>query len=349
MGAQERTQQIDAILLRFLEAADETEASQLLEQLINEHVLPLVKDIVRSNLRGTYWLQDTEDLTAEVVLQLVKKLRDMKSNPAQQTVSSFRGYVAVAAYNACYEYLRKKYPERSRLKDKLRYVLTHQDNFALWESRNRQWLCGLASWQHSDMQPLAPSRLTELGDGEISSAAAEFIREQARSADPAQLMTSIFNWTGRPVEFDAMVDAVAHLWRVSDGAVRTVDINTEVLADSRENIITRLEQRLYLQRLWGEICELPIQQRRALLLNLRDSQGHDIITLLSHSRIASLRELANTLEMKAEELAEVWNRLPLDDASIAARLGLTRQQVINLRNAARRRLSRRMKKFEKAE
>jgi hypothetical protein len=40
-------------------------------------------------------------------------------------------------------------------------------------------------------------------------------------------------------------------------------------------------------------------------------------------------------------LSALWDQLPLDDLSIAARLGVTRQQVINLRKAARARLARR--------
>ena len=46
------------------------------------------------------------------------------------------------------------------------------------------------------------------------------------------------------------------------------------------------------------------------------------------------------LEMPAEEFVEVWKRLPLSDIEIAEMLGLTRQQVINLRKCARERLAR---------
>jgi len=59
--------------------------------------------------------------------------------------------------------------------------------------------------------------------------------------------------------------------------------------------------------------------------------------------VASLRVVAEALEMSAPALAGIWNDLPLDDAAIAGRLGLTRQQVINLRKSARERLARRMK------
>ena len=47
--------------------------------------------------------------------------------------------------------------------------------------------------------------------------------------------------------------------------------------------------------------------------------------------------------MPAPELAALWPDLPLEDAAIAERLGLTRQQVINLRKSARARLGRRMR------
>jgi hypothetical protein len=50
--------------------------------------------------------------------------------------------------------------------------------------------------------------------------------------------------------------------------------------------------------------------------------------------------------MTDEELTEIWNALPLDDVAIAAHLGVTRQQVINLRKSARERLVRRMKTAE---
>jgi len=53
-----------------------------------------------------------------------------------------------------------------------------------------------------------------------------------------------------------------------------------------------------------------------------------------------LPELAKMLEFTLEEFAVIWNQLPIDDLSLAARLGVTRQQVINLRLAARRRLAR---------
>jgi len=50
--------------------------------------------------------------------------------------------------------------------------------------------------------------------------------------------------------------------------------------------------------------------------------------------------------MPVERLASLWNKLPLQDADIALLLGITRQQVINLRKSARERLARRVAAHE---
>ena len=95
------------------------------------------------------------------------------------------------------------------------------------------------------------------------------------------------------------------------------------------------------EALWDEVKELPPNQRAALLLNLRDSEGNNALALLVLTRIATFDALAASLGMTPERLAELWSALPLDDRTIASMLGLTRQQVINLRKAARARLARR--------
>ena len=55
------------------------------------------------------------------------------------------------------------------------------------------------------------------------------------------------------------------------------------------------------------------------------------------------------LEIPAPEFEQLWSQLPLDDLRLAAYLGATRQQVINLRKTARGRLLKRMSMLERAE
>jgi hypothetical protein len=72
------------------------------------------------------------------------------------------------------------------------------------------------------------------------------------------------------------------------------------LADSEIDVPRRVEKRVFLQRLWDEAPRLPRQQRVALLLNLRDAQGRGCLALFPALGIATLRKLAEALEMSAE-------------------------------------------------
>lgn len=116
------------------------------------------------------------------------------------------------------------------------------------------------------------------------------------------------------------------------------------MASSEQSILDRIAQRKYLELLWKEIQELPEKQRWALLLNLRDSDGQSVLPLMPSSGAASFEDIADALKIDVQELAHLWNQLPLEDTLIAERLEITRQQVINLRKSARERLARRMKK-----
>jgi hypothetical protein len=78
------------------------------------------------------------------------------------------------------------------------------------------------------------------------------------------------------------------------------------------------------------------------LLNFKDGRGQDLVSLLPYTRTATIEQIAEAIEFPLVEFIGLWNKLPLDDATIAGLLGATRQQVINLRKCARERLERRM-------
>ena len=101
------------------------------------------------------------------------------------------------------------------------------------------------------------------------------------------------------------------------------------------------DHRWMLQRTWREVLALPLGQRMALLLNLRAPEGGDALRFFPQTGVAAKDDIADALEMPQAELENLWDALPLDDAAIGVRMGLTRQQVINLRKSARKRLERR--------
>jgi DNA-directed RNA polymerase specialized sigma24 family protein len=111
------------------------------------------------------------------------------------------------------------------------------------------------------------------------------------------------------------------------------------------NFTAALEKHNYLQYIWKEIRLLPVPQRTAILLNLKDAHGTNLIALFPMAGIATFSEIAAVLTLTPARLAEIWVQLPLNDEVIAWRLSVTRQQVINLRKAGRRRLTRHGLKF----
>lgn len=273
----------------------------------------------------------------------------MADRRACKAIGDFRAYAAVTAYHACHEYLRRQCPQHHRLKNRLRYLLTHHPGFALWADGETTLLCGFGAWREAERGSVRSARLEQLSREPQSFAEAALDGRRAELMNPADLLAALFNWVGHPLELDDLVNIVAALCGIVEQKVvsETADEQTpdmfERLADPRADVAAEVERRLHLQRLWAEIAQLPLAQRAALLLNLRDEKGGNATALLTLTGVASIRQIAETLEMEAPELARLWPRLPLNDDAVAERLGLTRQQVINLRLAARRRLVRRMK------
>jgi len=343
----------DNLLLPLLHAEAE-EAKHLVEQLVAAHASPVIQQIIKSKLClyiGQGWRQEAEDLQNEVLVKLLTRLRAFKADPAQQAISNFRGYVAVTTYHACYEHLRRKYPQYQQLKNRLRYLLTHRSEFDLWEGGPSVWLGGFIHWRAVQTANPASERLQELRERSQTFTHTALGGRPAEQLNLAELLAKVFDWVGHPIELDQLVNLIACL-RGQTTQPSLIESEQEydsdpleALLDPRANPAVVVEARQQLQHLWNQVKQLPLAQRTALLLNLRDENGGNATALLPHTGTATLRQIADALALSAIELAELWPRLPLDDDAIALRLGLARQQVINLRLAARRRLTRRMRTY----
>jgi len=318
----------DPRLAGLLRSSD-TEIDQEIERLIVEIAQPLITAIAGRAARGGTAIspQDAEDITGTIHLRLIAKLRALSSS-ADEAVRDLERYVATVTTNVINDHLRKSFPQRARLKNRLRYTLTHDSRLGLWQTGDTL-ACGLGTWR------------------EVADVAAEVPLDPARAsgtmldvAHPADALVDVFERARRAVAFDGLVTFTATIWNVFDAPARETELR---LAEAPQRAtVDHLETREYLRALWTEVRELRPMQRKALLLNLRSSDAVDVTALLVLTGVASFDELAAVLEMMPEELAAVWNELPLDDLRIAAMLGVTRQQVINLRKSARERLTRRM-------
>ena len=329
-------QVVDPLLESYTEC-DEGVAEQLLHDLL-ERARPTIESTVRRRLAfsTTAEAQDRDDVQAEAILELLRRLRALRDRESTVPIDSFAGYVRATSHHSCDEYLRLKYPQRRSLKNKLRYVLSTEPGFAVWESagsESHDWLCGLRRWQFRGERRVA---LTP----DVQHRVHEFGSAGRSRLGVVKMLAGIFDCLQGPISLEELVGIVARLWGVND---RSVPIEPEGFSGSvAGDQESRLAERRSLERLWSEVRELPIPQRVALLLNLRADDSDSPILFLPILGIAGIRQIADVLNIPAEEFAGMWGRLPLDDLTIAGRLGITRQQVINLRKSARERLRRRM-------
>jgi len=332
---------IDALLEPLLSANDE-QADQLVSQLITVHAEPVIKGVIRFKLRLNSYREtqraDADDIHQDVVLQLVAQLQRFRKLPAGNPITDLRGMAAIIAHRTCARWMRRQFPERHALKNRLHYLLTRQRGFALWQNNEGKLLAGFAAWQKE--KPAT----RDLRDVENLPAHIRALKTDKL----AEALASIFNYLGGPTEFDELVSGVAALQGISDQPIQSLTQDDDEAfgpVAAEPDPAWRTEKKMFLQRLWEELRQLPLNQRAALLLNLKDPSGFGCITLFPATGIATVRQLAAALEMSGEGLAALWNDLPIEDARIAELVGLTRQQVINARKSGRERLARRLKGF----
>jgi DNA-directed RNA polymerase specialized sigma24 family protein len=351
---------IDVLLHPYLQEENEERSRHLLAQLFTERIDPVVRHIIgyrlssqSAKMNGGRPDQQVNDLQSEVVVRLLTKLHDLKSGHIDHAIKDFLSYAAAIAHNTCTENSRRQNFQHSRLKDHIRYVLNNQPEFALWQDEKIGWVGGFAIWR---------DRSAKLSAMTSSESVEEFVWSKLNVGDNhrksvAEQLALIFNAADGPIDFTQLIKIVA--------ALRGVDIRTAFndLVTTDPNVLdeaspptggasleSEVEQRLYLQMLWREICRLPLPHRTALLLNLIDRNSGDrgLIISLADLRIATIPEIAGCLDLPPEKFAAIWIDLPWDDRQIAMHLGTTKRKVMRLRLAARKLLAKRMKELNRA-
>jgi len=329
----------DPALLPFLRTSDLAEAERLLADLLCHRAIRTIRDVVRRVLHahlpaGVASLgEDVEDVSSEAVARVLGRLRQLKTGAAHEPIQNFDAYAARIATHVCYEHFRRRHPERARLRNQVWYVMTRSPDLTLQRGTNGNWMCAFTSGR--------TRRAADLSG----------VVEHHGQSVP-DVIRAVLARLDTEIELNELVDCVGRTVGIRDvqPAFPLADV---ARASAMESLpersvptpVAALETEEYLKRLWAEVQQLPLRQRTALLLNLRDAAGGDALDLLPLTGTASLRQIAAALAIEPEELARLWPELPLEDRDIAARLGVTRQQVINLRKAARARLGRRLSAF----
>jgi DNA-directed RNA polymerase specialized sigma24 family protein len=338
---------IDPLLEPLLLVTSDEEIDEIISELITMQAVPVIKRVIVYKLhlnphRGTE-LADADDIQQEVILQLLMRLRQFRQQPDVYPINDLRGLTATITHGACARWMQRRFPERHAFKQRLYYLLTHQPGLALWLSENRKQMAGFKVW-HGRKDIATVKQFDRVSE---EKALLDRIRslKSGKEADWGGVLAAVFDCLGGPVEFDKLTGFLVGLLRIEDRPVIPLDPTDESGQPDppaeQPDLAWQTEKKIFLKRAWEEICELPAKQRAALLLNLR-REYHGLFLARG---IATLSQMAEALEMSPEKLPEMWNELPLEDAKIAEMLQLTRQQVINARKSARKRLTRRLRGF----
>jgi hypothetical protein len=302
----------DPLLAALIAAPDEAAREQELGRLLTEVVQPVIAGIVWRH-------EEADDVASAVMLRVIARLTAL-CDGAGEPIEKLPEYVATLARNALTDALRRRHPELHRLRRRVRHVLEQDERFAIWSSPGGT-LCGLRAWRGAERSHV--------------------LREPASLPDEvAPALEALFARGGGPLSFGAVVHALARAWGIEERV--SIDPAAVPMIDAAPPPDLRIETRALLENLWREVQALRAPQRAALLLNLREIDGSNALALLVLLDVATFDEIAAAIELSPEALAAIWSTLPLDDRRIAEMLGVRRQQVINLRQAARQRLGRRV-------
>ena len=328
----------DDLLRRWLAATGESASAFILAELLEDHAKPLLRVILARKLyahgNSPNLVTDLEDLVEECLAKLLKALHRRKSQTEAAPIQDFNGYVAGTAYNAYAQHCRALAPNRDSLKNKIRYLLQHEDGLEMW---------GDAGEIRAGLEKKAkPSKL----DAPHLTSILRQHRPGCAQVPLRELVPELLQQAGGALTLDDVTAILAELWGVTDAP--PVSVSGNALPHSRASGGTAAtqekdaENNAALSLLWPEIKELPYYQRAVLLYNLRDESRGEMVSAFFHAGLASLDELAKAFELTTEEFKQLLPRLPLTDEEIAAQLQLTPQQVGNLRRVARDYLRRRL-------
>jgi RNA polymerase sigma factor (sigma-70 family) len=263
---------VDLILLPYLQATDESERQQHLDDILVVHGSPVVRQAMRRKL-GFYvdprgmnpHNQDAEDLYQEIMTKIVQALHDLRNTPAGTGIENFKQYVARIASNSCNDVLRAKSPARARLKNNLRFLLTHHRDLAVWNAEGVS-LAGFAGWRDSSSATSSERQPIDSEERVAKFRSSRFPKANIKEVPLAKLVAELFEWIHGPIELDALVNTVAMLLDVRDDPIQSVDDDPDAIveariADSTLRARSRLEEQALLRSLWQALQELSAEQR----------------------------------------------------------------------------------------
>ena len=301
---------------------------------------PELRDRIRIYLRTKGLAgDDLEELTSEAVMRAVAT-----ANRSGETAVSEQ-YALAVANNLFRDYVRKVKPRWNHLKRSVLAVIEHPEGsrvFGRWRNGG-DWICGFHRWRGRPFSPTG--QYFDLCEGVAGFDQEILAGRNSSDAVLPEILAALFTWIGTPLEIDDLVTCLAKLMGVEDTPTLSMDDRrlTMLPASPKEQetaalAIAAIAGEQYRKEIWSEIIQLQPSHRAALLLGM----SREELLLVA----ATVSEVAAALDMCSEEFMSDWRSLPLSDAQIAERLGVTPKQVSNFRVSGRARLGRWMARSE---
>lgn len=375
----EREQEREAVRA-YVRERDERRSEERLVALL-EMVRPTAMAVVRQRFtlqrmeNPAEAEEDANGVVTDALTKLCEVLREARDERNVDRVRSLTPYTNQLVVEAFGDYLDRRYPDRRRLKQRLRHLLANDSQLARW-TLAKVAIGGLAPW--SGKPPAESDRWTRLQDDpqsiydtELSDAAP--VRSQERS-----VVLALFRWVNHPAVLDTLTTVMVKILGLN---LRVASLDDPMITGGSGNNAEGLgaqlvalglgpdataEERERLRTVWKAIASLPVKERLVLLLGLgrtradrgarsagrETKQGESgegegtanpdfwLPDALYAEDLVTLKELADALNRSVEEFVALHNRLPLSDAEIAQDMDITANYVAVLRKAARDRLGR---------
>jgi RNA polymerase sigma factor (sigma-70 family) len=336
---------MDALLLRYIQAPDELERQERLAELVVLHASPAVRHALRQKF-GFYvdqcginpYNQDAEDLYQEAIAKIVETLNELHHSSSKGEIEHFRQYSSRVAMNVCVNFLRAKSPARRRLKENLRLLLIRHPEFAIWKESGN-YFCGFAAWRDSNMPSWQPDT-TVIDEKTAQLRATRFSQSEIKRGSLARIVRELFEWTGAPVELDTLVKTLATILNLIDHPLVSIDaqLDPERFSPTIVSYNSQVEEKEVLSRIWQAVIRLPAEQRDAFCFGFEDERGSDFFSLLIEAQVITLPKLVAVFDRSSAEIIRLRSQMPMDGATIAGELRVSRGQVNKWRFLAVRRL-----------
>ncbi len=341
----------DSVQDRISESAISTENAarpDSIDELIAVYADPIIKKVLLQRLniyftpsRKVLNPPEAEDLYQTVILKLIALIGADKTGSVTQNISEMTNYVAMITHNVCNDFLRMKYPERNRLKNKLRDLMRRHPDYTCWVAESRI-ICGRKSWIGLAEADNTVNLVNEFIRSESGGSNGKLNIDRLVQLPLSQLTAELFSRCRGPIELDHLVLIISNLQGIKDGLNESLDVeklSTSHISDSPTRYYEHLEVKELLLRLWEAVCDLPLNQRRAFIFTSSDHSGESLLHRVLRERVITMAQLYQSLDMTREELISIWQKLPMNAPAAASVMGTSAGMVAKWRHRALKRLS----------